>query len=75
MAPEIMSQTGHDFAADVWSLGITAIELALGEPPYARLTPPIVVIKIMQSDPPSLPLLPWSAEFKMFVHACLDKNP
>jgi len=36
MAPEIMSQTGHEFNVDVWSLGITAQEIALGDPPYSK---------------------------------------
>jgi serine/threonine-protein kinase 24/25/MST4 len=60
MAPEVMNQTGHDFTADVWSLGITAIELALGEPPYSKLNAGQIYILILKVDPPSLPENPWS---------------
>ncbi|KAM7140216.1 serine/threonine-protein kinase 10 [Molossus nigricans] len=81
MAPEVvmcetMKDTPYDYKADIWSLGITLIEMAQIEPPHHELNPMRVLLKIAKSDPPTL-LTPskWSVEFRDFLKTALDKNP
>ncbi|XP_060716382.1 STE20-like kinase b [Tachysurus vachellii] len=80
MAPEVvMCETSkdrpYDYKADIWSLGVTLIEMAQIEPPNHEMNPMRVLLKIAKADPPTL-MQPskWSPEFSNFLKHALDKN-
>ncbi|XP_043081650.1 myosin-IIIa isoform X2 [Puntigrus tetrazona] len=80
MAPEVIAceqqlDSTYDERCDVWSLGITAIELGDGDPPLADLHPMRALFKIPRNPPPTLhqPEL-WSSDFNDFICKCLIKD-
>jgi len=76
MAPEIIQEIGYDCVADIWSLGITALEMAEGKAPYAEIHPMRAIFMIPTKPPPSFSQPDdWSPEFIDFVSLCLMKNP
>lgn len=69
-------QPGYTNTVDVWSIGITAIEIADGEPPLWNIHPVRALFQIVHNPPPELKKpLDWSAEFREFLSECLIKNP
>ncbi|GFR63380.1 serine/threonine-protein kinase 3 [Elysia marginata] len=76
MAPEVIQEIGYDCVADIWSLGITALEMAEGKPPYGDIHPMRAIFMIPTKPPPSFRKPDkWSPEFIDFVSKCLVKNP
>lgn len=76
MAPEVIQEIGYDYKADLWSLGITGIEMAEGKPPYSNIHPMRAIFMIPSRPPPKLSEPDkWSKDFNEFLSRCLIKNP
>ncbi|KAJ8603540.1 hypothetical protein CTAYLR_004882 [Chrysophaeum taylorii] len=75
MAPEVIQQSRYDAKADVWSLGITAIEMAETLPPHAALHPMKVLFVVPSAPSPRLEGNDYGLAFKKFVARCLHKEP
>ncbi|MCL7049790.1 hypothetical protein MKW94_005077 [Papaver nudicaule] len=79
MAPEVLLQDDdYDFKADIWSFGITALELAHGHAPFSTLSPMKAIVKTIQSAAPGLDYVAgkkFSNSFNQVIAKCLQKDP
>ncbi|GAA5907332.1 uncharacterized protein JCM6883_001172 [Sporobolomyces salmoneus] len=79
MAPEVVERKNYDSKADIWSFGITALELASGRAPNSLYPPAKALSKTILDDPPELDReggkYRYSKQFKEMVDLCLQKDP
>ncbi|XP_052612451.1 misshapen-like kinase 1 isoform X6 [Peromyscus californicus insignis] len=79
MAPEVIAcdenpDATYDYRSDIWSLGITAIEMAEGAPPLCDMHPMRALFLIPRNPPPRLKSKKWSKKFTDFIDTCLIKT-
>ncbi|XP_034002523.1 mitogen-activated protein kinase kinase kinase kinase 4-like isoform X8 [Trematomus bernacchii] len=79
MAPEVIAcdenpDATYDYRSDLWSVGITAIEMAEGAPPLCDMHPMRALFLIPRNPPPRLKSKKWSKKFFSFIEGCLVKN-
>lgn len=74
MAPEVITESVYDEKCDIWSVGITALELANGLPPHANDHPYKALVSIPLSSPPRVEGSKFSSAFKDFVSVCLQRT-
>ncbi|KAG2274985.1 hypothetical protein Bca52824_057540 [Brassica carinata] len=82
LQPERISGSTYDYSSDIWSLGMSVLECAIGRFPYLesedQQNPPSfyeLLAAIIESPPPTAPSVQFSPEFCSFVSACLQKDP
>lgn len=76
MAPEVITEGRmYDSKADIWSLGITTLEMAHGEPPLSGQPAGHAIMVIPKSRAPRLEGGSWSREMREFVVGCLNEEP
>uniref|UniRef100_A0A673LZV8 non-specific serine/threonine protein kinase n=1 Tax=Sinocyclocheilus rhinocerous TaxID=307959 RepID=A0A673LZV8_9TELE len=79
MAPEVIAcdenpDATYDYKSDLWSLGITAIEMAEGAPPLCDMHPMRALFLIPRNPAPRLKSKKWSKKFQSFIESCMVKN-
>ncbi|XP_015206853.1 mitogen-activated protein kinase kinase kinase kinase 4 isoform X2 [Lepisosteus oculatus] len=79
MAPEVIAcdenpDSTYDYRSDLWSLGITALEMAEGAPPLCDMHPMRALFLIPRNPPPKLKSKKWTKKFSTFIESCLVKN-
>ncbi|EGG08835.1 uncharacterized protein MELLADRAFT_31685, partial [Melampsora larici-populina 98AG31] len=81
MAPELIQGSDYNDRADIWSFGITALELANGKAPHSLFPPSDVLLKTVEDPSPTLNRKPigmdykYSKTFASFIDRCLQKSP
>ncbi|KAI3918142.1 hypothetical protein MKX01_041462 [Papaver californicum] len=79
IAPEVMLQNNdYDFKADIWSFGITALELAHGNAPFSKFPPMKAILMTIEGAPPGLDYesdKKFSKSFRQIIKMCLEKDP
>jgi len=75
MAPEVIQEVGYDVRADIWSLGITVIEIAEGKPPYSNIHPMRAIFMIPSRPPPKFTDPDkWSKDMNDFLSKCFGST-